>query len=378
MKIAAVLVASVVACVSTSFDVKVDGPRAGTPQLALGGRDPVALCEGRDTLGDQTWTAARGRFTYHFENEAALARFRAEPERFAIQWGGGCGRMGPLSGTGDQTLFTVHDGRVWVFASPGCKSGFESAPEKFVVKAPEPVEYSAEQKERGAAWLARAIAAHGGEALSGARGALLFEDDGTQDGWSNFEDLLVAFDGSLYARSRWIGPEKGQGFDGLWVLATDTFVVEDGEHFDVHSPDQITDLRRMAQRQPLLLLAAASRGEVVAAELGRAAHGERELVEVAVECAQLATTLLVDPETARIAGLSWRGRLADGPTRDVVELFDTYVDASGLVVPDARRVTVDGKDSRSHSKGWDRVRLVAERPAAAFVRATCLEDLVVE
>jgi hypothetical protein len=164
----------------------------------------------------------------------------------------------------------------------------------------------------------------------------------------------------------------------VWVLAEDTFVVEDGEHFDVLSPDQREDLARMAQRQPLVLLAAASRGEVVAAELGRATHGERELVEVAVECAGLATTLLFEPDTARIAGLAWRGRLADGPTRDVVELFDSYADASGLVVPDARRVTVDGKESRSHSKGWDRVRLVAERPAAAFVRATCLDEIVFE
>jgi len=353
----------------------VDGPRAGTTVLALAGRDPIALCEGREANGEAAWSASRGRFTYQFENEAALARFRAEPERYEIQWGGGCGRMGPLSGTGDQALFTVHDGRVWVFASPGCKSGFESAPEKFVVKSPERVEFTAEQMERGAAWLARATQAHGGEALTKSSGALLFEDDGSKDGWSNFEDLLVAFDGSLYSRSRWIGPEEGQGFDGLWVLAADTFVVEDGQHFDVLSPDQRTDLARMAQRQPLVLLAAASRGEVRAADVGRSTHGARELVEVAVECAGLATTLLLEPDTARIAGLSWRGRLADGPTRDVVELFDTYVDVSGLVVPDARRVTVDGKESRAHSKGWDRVSLLARRPAEAFVRATCLDAL---
>jgi hypothetical protein len=182
------------------------------------------------------------------------------------------------------------------------------------------------------------------------------EVDGTQDGWSNFEDLIVAFDGSLHTRSRRIGSAEGHGFGGLWVLAADTFVVEDGDHFDVLSPEQRADLARLAQRQPLVLLAAASRSEVRAAEVGRSTHGERERVRVAVECAGLAKTLPLESETARIAGLSWRGRLADGRTRDVDALFDTYVDASGSVVPDARR---DGR-----GQGVARWRRITRRARA--------------
>jgi hypothetical protein len=41
----------------------------------------------------------------------------AEPERFAVQMGGGCGRMGPLSGSCSPERFAVHDGRIDIFAS---------------------------------------------------------------------------------------------------------------------------------------------------------------------------------------------------------------------------------------------------------------------
>jgi len=349
-------------------------PRAGEPQLALGGRDPIALCEGREARGDARWSATRGRFSYHFENEAGLRRFLAEPERFEIQWGGGCGRMGPLSGTGDPERHLVHDGRLWIFASDGCRKGFTAAPERFVPPAEQPPEFAADSAAAGRAWIERAVAAHGGPQRLAPTVALWFEDDGVQDGWYSFSDLVVRFDGAVHERSRWVGPTAESGFDAVWVVADQEFLVEQGAWFEIVSRDQREDLRRTAQRQPLVLLAARDAEGFAAHELGRSTLAGEEVVDVHVESAGLATVLHLDPHSGRVRGLSWRGRLADGPQRDVVETFATYVDRAGLLVPDERSVTVDGRVSDAHSKSWDRVHVVRDCPAQPFELATCLHE----
>jgi YHS domain-containing protein len=349
-------------------------PRAGEPQLALDGLDPIALCEGREVRGDARWSAARGRFTYHFESEAALARFRAAPERFEIQWGGGCGRMGPLSGTGDPGRHLVHDGRLWIFASDGCRQGFAAAPERFVPPAEAPIESTPAAAEAGRAWIERAVSAHGGPQRLAPTVALWFEDDNEQDGWLSFADLVVRFDGAVHERSRWIGPEAGRGFDSLWVVGAQDFLVEQGAWFEIVSRDQRLDLVRTAQRHPLVLLAARDAEDFAAHELGRSTLAGGEVVDVHVRSAGLETVLHLDPHSGRVRGLSWRGRLADGPMRAVVETFETYLDRGGLLVPDRRSVTVDGRPSDAHSKGWDRVHVVRDCPAAPFELATCLAE----
>lgn len=111
--------------------------RAGTidavePVPALKGFDPVALADGKEVSGRSDLTATHGIYRYQFVDEANRRKFLSDPERFAIQMGGGCARMGPLAGLGNPDRFLVHEGRIYIFASDGCRSSFQKAPARFL------------------------------------------------------------------------------------------------------------------------------------------------------------------------------------------------------------------------------------------------------
>ena len=81
--------------------------------------------------------------------------------------------------------------------------GFLKTPERFVVPASAPIDTTPEARAAGAAWIARAIEAHGGaEALGGAR-ALRLGLETTQDGWTHRVEQVLGSEGELLRRSTW-------------------------------------------------------------------------------------------------------------------------------------------------------------------------------
>ena len=100
----------------------------------LRGLDPVALCEGREVPGSDTITATHEGYLYRFADEQSRERFHADRERYAVQMGGACGRMGPLSGKGAVDRFPrprgsnlpVRVGRVSRRVSPRPRAVFGS------------------------------------------------------------------------------------------------------------------------------------------------------------------------------------------------------------------------------------------------------------
>jgi YHS domain-containing protein len=339
------------------------------PVPALRGLDPVALCEGEELAGRADLAATHGRHAYRFADEERRARFLADPERYGIQWGGGCARMGPLSGAGSPERFAVHAGRIYVFASDACRSGFLAAPARFVVAATEPEPLGGEARDAGAKWIERAVAAHGGAAaLDGARGLRLVLE-GEQSGWKHRLEEVLAHDGRLLRRSRWTPPEPdAEPSETTWVLAAEAFV-DDGESvLAMTSHDQLADLRRFAQREPIAHLWARGEEGFLAEHLGAGRLGDVPVEDVRVRRAGLATTLHLDPDSGRVLGLSWRGRADDGVTRDVVEAFTEWRDVEGVLVPSARIVSVDGKENASLSATWQVVEVLADVPARVFER----------
>jgi len=87
--------------------------------------DPVILIGAGDRMeGSAERESAYGNYRYRFATEASKRAFDAMPSRFAIAFGGGCGRMGPLSGTGDVARFEVVGERLYIFASDACRASF--------------------------------------------------------------------------------------------------------------------------------------------------------------------------------------------------------------------------------------------------------------
>lgn len=90
--------------------------------------DAVALAHGTEVAGKEDLYTDRYGFRYRFSTPENKTAFDAAPERYEIQLGGACGKMGPLSGTGSTKLYAVHEGRLYVFASEGCRSTFLKDP----------------------------------------------------------------------------------------------------------------------------------------------------------------------------------------------------------------------------------------------------------
>jgi len=132
--------------------------------VALEGLDPVLLVEGRESLGKTSITVTRGNFQYFFSSEDNRAKFQREPERYEIQLGGACARMGPQVG-GNPDLFSVHNGRIYIFGSNDCKQNFDAAPSKFLIPpVPAKLEASEQALREGRTLIVKVIDRSGGAA----------------------------------------------------------------------------------------------------------------------------------------------------------------------------------------------------------------------
>ena len=336
-------------------------PPRTTGDVALRGLDPVALCEGEEIPGLEDLTARFGRHEYRFASESSQERFLAEPERWAIQWGGGCARMGPLSGQGSPERWTVYDGRIYVFASDSCRDFFLKGPERFIEAAREFPVADLDRQRQGRAWIDKAVAAHGGAAAIDAKKRLLLGRQQIQQEWTWSRELELTSAGHVRRTSTWTPPasdESAQATETVWVLNDEEATAnEDGARFELVSAEERGDLLRYAHRQPLALLWLRDTPSFDAVYFGEDMLGDTPAVDVLVRAKGLVTWLHLSPEDGRVLGLSWRGRLREGVTREVTEVFTDWRTIDGVLVPVERTCSIDGKVKKTASGAWETVEL---------------------
>ena len=83
---------------------------------------------GKQVAGSTQISLDREGYRYLFASEANKRKFSSTHD-YDIQLGGGCGKMGSLSGKGSTDRFAVCGGKVYLFASDGCRTGFLENPE---------------------------------------------------------------------------------------------------------------------------------------------------------------------------------------------------------------------------------------------------------
>jgi outer membrane protein assembly factor BamB len=97
----------------------------------LEGLDPVYLTQGVERDGDEGRALVRGGFRYLFASDATRELFAGDPERFEVQLGGFCAKMGaPVRG--NPSNFAVYNGRIYLFGSGGCRRDFTAHPADYV------------------------------------------------------------------------------------------------------------------------------------------------------------------------------------------------------------------------------------------------------
>lgn len=336
---------------------------------ALRGLDPVELAEGRAVEGDPKRAIERGGFRYVFAGDASRARFEAQPERFEIQMGGGCGRMGPLSGSCSADRFAVHDGRIYVFASDACRASFLKSPEKHVDRDDPPLEADEKAVARGRELLRKALAGLGGaDAVDGVR-AVRIEKKGVQKSggkeYATRSTRIWRLPDDLRHESAW----------DEWVSVTvaaseDAF--SGGKELDDLHPAGRKELRRQMGREPFWLLRHRNEPGFTAAE-GSAMVGATTDDVLVVRYEGAVTKLWLDPALGRVKRAVWRGRVDSGPNGFVDVHFSDFSDrheaSGGLVLPRAREVWFDGERVEAASGPLDAVEVDPVLGGELFRRA---------
>lgn len=330
-------------------------PAAPPAPLSTFSLDPVALARGEQVPGKAELGLDRYPFRYLFSSAENRAAFEREPERFEVQVGGSCARMGPLSGRGYPELHAVHGGRIYVFASESCRKTFLADPAA-VLESPDPVPSGdADAMRRGRALLERAVAAMGGaprvDTVRSLRTHLAGETQSRGETVATSMTRTFVFPHRL---------RLDETFDEYhWGHAGDAkggfFFSSEGA--DPMHPVQHEALVRELYRDPLALLKARHREDFVAVAIASSKIDARAVEQVAVALAGATSVLSIDAETGRLLGQSYRARGPRGLLGTLEIVFADFVTVRGLQLPRSSTARFDGEPWPERSRTFTSIEI---------------------
>lgn len=341
---------------------------------ALEGLDPVMLVQGKEVQGELQFAVTRGGFRYLLANETNKAIFEKDPTRYEIQFGGACARMGaPVTGIAD--LYTVHQGRIYIFGSAQCKTAFAAAPEKYLPPVSTTSLSTAatpEALKKGQALLAKAVEAMGGAAkmdtlVSYREKSLSVQVRGARGEVEVKNDLLIAFPDRIRLDT------EMPDFNNASELMRRSLVRSPSEDF-VLTPRGAMPLQALLraaqeqqlQRQPLLLLR--ERNSLKPVFIGSGKASDVPVIQVAIELAGAPATLGFDPATGRLLSLSLKQRGPQGYYGDFLQTFSDFRTIDGLTLPFKITATFDGQPWKEQSVTINSITINGGIDAALFER----------
>jgi len=337
--------------------------------------DAVELIGGREAPGIPDFSVAHEGYLYYFATAANREAFLREPQRYEIQLGGACARMGPLSGDGSTRIYAVHDGKLYLFASEACRKTFLAKPEKLLeTDDPKPA-VTPESARRGRELLDRAVAAMGGaERLDAIRTYRESAEEEVKD-----RDKTVQW----IRRTTFAFP-RAVRYDEIWgEYAGGYFAGPEGACFIGSSESRPmaaacrAALWRKYAHHPVWLLRARNQPDFTcaAAGPGRIAGLDVERVIAALDGASV--TLGLNPESGQVVAASYRGRGPDLTLGTVEKRFEDVREVAGLRLP-YKIVTAsfEGQPVEDSTLELTQIELDAEVDPAIFRPATATEPEV--
>lgn len=296
------------------------------PLIPLEGLDPVMLSQGKEVQGDLKLKVTRGQFQYIFANAENKAIFEKEPARYEIQLDGHCARMGaPTSGNPD--LYTVHNGRIYIFGSEACQTLFKAAPEKYLeVPAAPKSPPTAEMVKRGDELLAKAVEAFGGG--SKLDQLVSFEMKELRENQVK-NTLLLTFPDTL--RQETVRPT----FTLVSVVTpSESFFVVNNAARSMREADRKAIYQEL-NHELIILFRARTRSDFKAWLAGEGT--------VEIELPGFATTMAIDPATGRVTSQTYKGRGPGGVVGQIAINYSDFRTVDGLSLPFKRTATFDGQ-----------------------------------
>jgi len=337
----------------------------------LEGLDPVMLVQGKEVQGDLKISVTRGTFQYLFANAETKATFEKDPSRYEIQLEGACARMGaPVGGNPD--LYTVHQGRIYIFGSGDCKTRFDAAPEKYLETANEAgprAPATPEAVKKAKALIDAAVAAMGG--ASRIDGLASYQEKSTtlqtrQQGEVEVKtSLTVVFPDRIRAErvmSDYQDASKVRQFATV-VTASEVFGIMGSVTRPLPNSARIEQEKEVNRRILAILRA---RNSLNPAAIGSSKVGETAVEQVAIELDHSVCTLGIDPASGRILSLSAHRRGPQGAFGQFVQAFSEFRTVDGLTLPFKITATFDGQPWKEQSPTIEAIAVNGKIDPALF------------
>jgi YHS domain-containing protein len=306
----------------------------------LEGLDPVMLVQGKEVQGNLKITLTRGDFQYMFASEDNKAAFEKDPARYEIQLDGSCARMGlPVRGNPD--LYTVYQGRIYIFGSGECKTRFEAAPTNYLEGesgAKTKIALTPEGLKKGEALIEKAVTAMGSAKLID--GLTNYQEKSTtlqtrqQSDVEVNTNLTIVFPDRL--RLDQVMPDYANPSTTrkatVVITATEAFAITPNGIRPVPEANRI-DQEHEINRRPLAILRARKNASFHPAATGSAKVGETTVEQVAVEMDDTSYALGIDPTSGRILSLSYRRRGPAGNFGQITKVFSDFRTVDGVTLP---------------------------------------------
>lgn len=331
------------------------GAASEKPLLGTFSVDVVSLItDGKSDPGKPEFTADRLRYRYLFSSKEHRDAFLKQPEKFEVQLGGACGKMAELGGRGSTQRYWVYKGKLYVFASDGCRTGFQSNPEGHIERD-EP-QVVADSKRRGEArgFLDKAAKWSGlAQVKKGASISALQESELKQGSHTykvkgvtrvatsgDYYDVTT-YDGTGYANQ--IAKGKAVEIDPKGV-ATE------------HVPTWKRALERQRARNlTYILLNRNSKAMTTKSE------GVSDGVASVVVNIDGATSILwIEAATGKVISQTFKGRNRSGIIGDVQLDFSSYETKDGVTLPVEWSATYNGQDSPIHYRAKMKLAVARE------------------
>jgi YHS domain-containing protein len=323
---------------------------------ALDGVDPVVLLtQGKEVFGKAEFRVERGRYAYLFATAASKAAFEASPDKYEIQLGGLCARMG-RGAMGNPSDFAVVDGRIYVFGSDECHKAFVAAPAKYLPPPAVPLPEGAAARQSGRALLDRAVAAVGGAArLDGLRS--YSETDSRMQRMMQRESRAITkvtwrFPGDVRMDRTVDAADRPMRF-GMLLTPAGVWSINMQGAFVPAPPPARPAYEMEYGRRLLPLLRNRETSGFVAVGLGRGTFEGAAVERVRVTHGSVDATLAIDAATGVVRGMTFVDRGPGGEYGEYTVIYGDYRDVAGVKIPFEQRALFNGVADPAASRTLD-------------------------
>ena len=331
--------------------------------------DAVELVAGRETPGNPGFRVEHEGVTYLFASAANKAEFEKNLKKYEVADGGACGKMGALSGLGDAARYHVHAGRIYFFASDGCRETFKKDPSR-CIETHDPVpDGTAEQRSAGLAIVDRMISwAGGAEKLrtiktyqqAAVRKVTRKRADGGTTDWRVSRSLSAEFPDKFAESEAW-------NDSGYSTIATAAGAVMTGKSFhEVLGESRRQAFHRALARVPIVLLKARWEADFVAVANGEGRVGDSDVEYVLVHHNGATSRFAVEKKSGRPITQAFRGRGSNSFMGAVERTFTEYKTIDGVTLPQAWTATLDAEPAEGLDSNWESIEINLSLPEETF------------